>query len=483
MSYTVRVGIFVVGALAVLGYFILRIEDLRLLRGDERRVEAIFDSVAGLDDKAAVRVAGVRVGRVDGIRLEGQRAHVTLLLEEPVELRQGAEAAISNMGLLGDKYVELRPGREAAPLLAAEEPLPGITPLGWDQAMARLDSIGGSIQETLDALDPKATGETFKRLLTSMEATVESIRGVVASNEDQVASTIANMEQFSGTLAQEVPQLARQMEAMLALVEDVVAENRDSLREGLSEFSRTAAVLRSSIDNLNSISERLAAGQGSIGKLLNSEEAHDQLVSTLDSVETGVKSLSDTLTRAQRIGLDLGIDTYYLDAFEDYRTSFNLTFNPDEERSYHFGLIDDPRGQVRRTTEIETVTGPDGLSQTTTTETVRISDKETVSAQVAFNLGMTSFRAGVFESSGGAAVDYRLFDRRFGLSVEAFDFDREGDLDPHLRLLTRWRLSNNVYVLGGYDDFLENDFESVFLGAGIRWSDDDLKYLLGSMRF
>ena len=96
MSYTVRVGIFVVAALAVLGYFILRIEDLRLLRGDERRVEAIFDSVAGLDDKAAVRVAGVRVGRVDGIRLEGQRAHVTLLLEEPVELRQGAEAAMAS---------------------------------------------------------------------------------------------------------------------------------------------------------------------------------------------------------------------------------------------------------------------------------------------------------------------------------------------------------------------------------------------------
>jgi phospholipid/cholesterol/gamma-HCH transport system substrate-binding protein len=477
----VRVGIFVVAGLVVLGYFILRIEDLRLFSGDAQRVEVLFDSVAGLDDQATVRVAGVRVGRVDGIRLEGRQAQVTLLLEEPVELRQGATAAISNMGLLGDKYVDLQPGTLGAPVLDETERIVGITPMGWDQAMARLDSIGGSIQETLTALDPQATGETFKRLLLSMEATVESIRGVVAANEAQVSGTIENMERFSATLAQELPQLANQMRAMLTLVEDIVAENRGSLREGLSEFSGTASVLRASVENLNSISGRLAAGEGSIGKLLNSEEAHDQLVSTLGSVETGVASLSETLTRVQKIGLDLGIDTYYLDAFEDYRTSFNLTLKPGEERSYHFGLVDDPRGQVRRSTEVETITGPDGVSETTTTETVRISDKETISAQVAFNLGLTSFRAGIFESSGGAAVDYRLFDNRIGLSLEAFDFSREGDLDPHLRILTRWRLSENVDVLGGYDDFLESDLQSVFLGAGISWTDDDLKYLLGSV--
>jgi ABC-type glutathione transport system ATPase component len=41
------------------------------LPGEGHRVDASFTSVAGLDDKSAVRVAGVRVGRVDGIRLEG----------------------------------------------------------------------------------------------------------------------------------------------------------------------------------------------------------------------------------------------------------------------------------------------------------------------------------------------------------------------------------------------------------------------------
>ena len=35
--------------------------------------------------------------------------------------------------------------------------------------------------------------------------------------------------------------------------------------------------------------------------------------------------------------------------------------------------------------------------------------------------------------------------------------------------------------MGGYDDPLESDLRSVFFGGGLRWSDDNLKYLLGSL--
>ena len=71
--------------------------------------------------------------------------------------------------------------------------------------------------------------------------------------------------------------------------------------------------------------------------------------------------------------------------------------------------------------------------------------------------------------------------KKFQLSLEAYDFGREEDLDPHLRLIGRWRLHPNFFLQGGYDDFLEGDRDSIFLGGGLRWSDDDLKYLLGSV--
>ena len=115
MSQAVKVGIFGVIALAVLAYLILQVEQWSPFAPEGVRYEAAFDSVAGLDDKASVRVAGVVVGRVDGVGLSDDRALVTLLLERPVELRQGASARIANLGILGDKFVRSTPGRRGRP--------------------------------------------------------------------------------------------------------------------------------------------------------------------------------------------------------------------------------------------------------------------------------------------------------------------------------------------------------------------------------
>ncbi len=46
-----------------------------------------------------------------------------------------------------------------------------------------------------------------------------------------------------------------------------------------------------------------------------------------------------------------------------------------------------------------------------------------------------------------------------------------------MRLTGRYQFHPNLYLIGGYDDPLEN--ESFFLGGGIRWSDENIKSLLG----
>ena len=64
-----------------------------------------------------------------------------------------------------------------------------------------------------------------------------------------------------------------------------------------------------------------------------------------------------------------------------------------------------------------------------------------------------------------------------------FDFNRPYDFAAHGKLTTRYFFSPSVYVTGGWDDFLNRSrkADSVFLGAGLRWSDDDIKSLLGAV--
>jgi phospholipid/cholesterol/gamma-HCH transport system substrate-binding protein len=492
MSSAVKVGVFMTVALAALAFLVLRVEELELFGGRGPSVDAVFDSVAGLDDKAAVRVAGVRVGRVDGIRLADERARVTLRLDEvepPLRLTQGTRATVASLSLLGEKYVELDLGPPDAPPLPDGAVIEGTVPLSFDQAMGKLSDVADSIQQVTGSLSGEGGGESsLERLIANLEATSADIRALVRANRDQVSATVGNFERFSATLAEELPRLTQQIERVLAQVESVVAENRDDLRGSMGNIRDITERLQVSVDNLNQISGKIAAGEGTIGKLVQSDQAHDQLISALDSIDTGVKSLGDTLGRVGKLKLDLGFEGSYFEGREESRTAFSLNLQPPSNRFYFVEAADDPEGRQRTKTQVQTVTGPDGVARTTTTETLTREDKITLSAQFGFRFGAASLRAGLFESTGGAAIDYGLFDRRLLFSLEAFDFSREEsqdgvrrELDPRLRLTGRYLLNPNIYVVGGYDDVLVSDRDSLFLGAGVRWSDDDLKYLLGSI--
>jgi phospholipid/cholesterol/gamma-HCH transport system substrate-binding protein len=131
-----------------------------------------------------------------------------------------------------------------------------------------------------------------------------------------------------------------------------------------------------------------------------------------------------------------------------------------------------------------TVTNPDGTVDTT--RTTRLSrdlrrSKFSALAGIPFADRRGHLWAGLIEGTGGVQAEFGVLPNRLSLSFEAYDFSRELDLDPHLRVTARWFPWHGLYFQAGYDDPLVGDYRSPFVGAGVRWSDDDLKYLLGSV--
>lgn len=489
MSQAIKVGIFVSICLAILAVLIFKVEDLQLFGDQGQRVEVLFDSVAGLNDKAPVRVAGVRVGTVEAIGLEGRRARVTVLLDTDLQLPAGSTARIANAGILGDKYIELEPGPAGGPPLPEGQMLEGETPVTFDQALERFDALGQSLQQiTGDVSAQGDLGTTIRRLLDNLEATSADIRLLVSTNRDQVGTTVDNFERISDNLARELPRLTDQLAQLLSRVDSVVAENRDDFQGSLENIRRVSGELETTVDNLNKISNQIESGEGTIGKLIFDDQAHDSLVGTLGAVEKGIGNLSETLGRVQKIQMDLALEAITLpDAgFDDSGeggAAFRLRLSNHPKRFYSLGLVNTPQGKISEETRTITTTLPDGSVEVTTIRENKQEDDFTLTAQLGYSLGNFELRGGLIESSGGAGVDWSLFDQRLRFSIEAFDFSRPEDLDPHLRFTTRFELTDNIYLLGGYDDPLVDEYESLFLGAGITWRDEDLKYLLGSVRF
>lgn len=485
MGNVIRVGLFTAICLAMLGLLIWKVEDWTPWGTKGKEISAVFDSVAGLDDKAAVRVAGVRVGRVDGIGLEGRQAKVRIVLERPLDLTLGTTATIANLGLLGEKYVELIPGPAGAPQLPEKAVLVGTTPISFDQAMAKIQAIGDSIQGITGGLSGALAGESggvsLGQLMTSLAQTSDEIRLLVAENRAQIGRTIGNFEQVGANLAGELPRLSAQLQETAQQISEILAENRGNLSGSMENVRKVTSDIQTSVTNLNKITDKIASGQGTIGKLVNDEQAHDELVATLDSIKGGVKTLSNTLGAIQKFKLDLDLQGTYLVDREESPSTFRLDVDPgDDKRLYRVAFGSTPDGKQKTKTQTFTTTRPDGSVEVETVETFTREDARVATALFGYRTSRDlRLWAGLVENSGGVSVEMPLAQKKFWLSLDAFDFSREGDLAPHLRLTGRWQFHPNLYLLGGYDDPLEND--SLFFGAGVKWSDDNLKYLLGSI--
>lgn len=111
----VWVGLFVIiGALAILFLALQSANLLSLSFQTTYRVDAKFDNVGGLKPKAAVRSAGVVVGRVEKIVFDDKtfQARVTLALESRYAFPKDSSLKILTSGLLGEQYLGLEAGAD-----------------------------------------------------------------------------------------------------------------------------------------------------------------------------------------------------------------------------------------------------------------------------------------------------------------------------------------------------------------------------------
>ena len=111
----VWVGLFVlIGAVAILFLALQSANLLTLSFQKTYLISAKFDNVGGVKPKAAVRSAGVVVGRVESIVFDDKtfQARMTLALESQYVFPKDSSLKILTSGLLGEQYLGLEPGAD-----------------------------------------------------------------------------------------------------------------------------------------------------------------------------------------------------------------------------------------------------------------------------------------------------------------------------------------------------------------------------------
>lgn len=475
MTTTAKIGAFFLAALVLAGFLILKIEQLPLKgKKSDNTLDVTFKDVAGLDDKSPVRIAGVRIGKVDGIKLRPDgTAIVHLLLDPDVEVRTGATGEIKSLGLLGDKYVEIHPGTPGAPRLPKDTVIAGGQPTSMDDLTKLASDIGKDVKELTGAFAGSLGGargeEKINRIVDNLGKLSESLAALVEQNRANVGATMANLKEFSAEIRE-----------TLARVDRIIDENRVSVKGTVTNIDQITDKLKTTADNLNSITAKLDRGEGTMGKLLNDDETHKSINEALQSVKSGVETFTGTLSKINKLDINLGFGGEYLTRDKAAREHFRLDVYPNPNKLYRVELIALPNGK-RSNVVYNTTFNTGGVTSTTTTSVETREDTLVVSAELGYRFGNTFLRGGMIESRGGVGIDQFFLKDKLQLTAEAFDFSKFRTDQGHVRLFGQWNLDKNLYVSAGVDEVLNSSVRSVFLGGGIRWKDDDIRSLLGAL--
>jgi phospholipid/cholesterol/gamma-HCH transport system substrate-binding protein len=212
---------------------------------------AIFDDVGDLVAGHSVQVADVRVGSVVGIRLTDDfKAEVTMRIKDDLDLPGNSEAVLRTTSLLGEKFVELRPPRDAEgnPAPAEGQLVDGSVITDASQApelefvaKEAVEVLGGVASNDLATLvETGAVGFGGRAAeLGSLIDGFAKVSGTLAAQTDNIIAIIDGLDQATATLAGGSGRLDDLL-TNLADTTQVLSDNRELTLQTLRDLTRLA---------------------------------------------------------------------------------------------------------------------------------------------------------------------------------------------------------------------------------------------------
>jgi len=430
MKKEVKIGIFVGIALSILGTFIFIVGDLAVLfKKPGYSLYVNFDSTAGLERTAAVRMSGVKIGYVKDITLAGRRARVLIKISPKFRIPEGSKATLSSLGILGEKDLEIIPG-EKDTYLEPESTIEGLPAVSFDQLGTLLLSAGTEIKEvgeSLKQLMGKESSANIKSIIQNFSELSSDLKEVIASNKDGLTRGIQSTSQAAQTFGQKVTEVSQDLDKTIMLFKNIAEENRDNIRIDLEKIKELVTKMGDSVDLLNRALEKINKGEGTVGKLVTEPELYHEATGAVKRASSIVRVFSSMKG-------ELGFSPLYYSKYQRVKSILTMGVWVTPTNYFLAQAIRNPwEGRFAYT------------------------------MQGGVRLGDFVPRAGILESEFGVGIDYLAFNDNLALSLEAWNRQSK----PQFRLCSKYFAGRYFFLVFGVDDFTLAKKREVFFGFGL----------------
>lgn len=236
---------------------------------------AAFDEAGGLEADDEVRIAGVRVGKVEDVELAGDHVRVRFRIEDGAEFGQESAAAIKVKTLLGSMFLAIQPAGDGQMDEGYEIPVDRTTSpfdvveafSGLAETSEKIDTDRLAKSMTTFADLTRNTPEEFRAALDGVSA----LSSNVAAKNEQINTLLQNLEKVSGVLDE-------RDEDIIALMRDAdvlfraLVQRREAIHRLLVSTSRMSVELTALVRQSREDLAPALANLESVVQVLNKNE-------------------------------------------------------------------------------------------------------------------------------------------------------------------------------------------------------------------
>ena len=432
-------------------------------------VYALFRDASGLPVRSRVLIAGVQVGEITHLSIEGDLARVDMRLLDDVVLWDDAYAQKSGSLAFGDSHVEIFPGGPADPTkgdgghhrLKTGDRIPFVLEgdstdrllREVDHALPRFDVSLGALdgfvgrsrrfidanaQNQIDALD-RRLAENVAAPIANADRRINDFDAWTVRAQQQVADVAPGLPARMDHAAAWLDDRTKTMKAWQGDVHDTLADVRKDLDEVDPYLARYNAWLVR-----EGAGARIAADTGApvdrttFGKLVDDPELGERVA---DAVQTG----ADYTYNLDRIKAVIGLRNEFVIRAQSLNAYLTLELSGRHDRFFYVEL---ERGSIGKLADIAISETPGGPYTRSTT----ITGGFRLSAQWGKRIGWFDYRFGLKESTFGLGVDADPFKGKLHFSADLYG--ENFSTVPRLKLETAIEVVRSMYVFGGIDDAL-----------------------------
>ncbi len=282
--------------LTVLITFIVLILGINFLKGKsvfsgQKTYYAVYDDVTGMHESSYIYINGMKVGhvvKISSMDKKNSRFLIELSVSKKIEIPQDSRLTLFSTGIMGGQALRIDLGQSNT-LLQAKDTMQGGSEQGMVEQIAPISENLSSILKRIDTLtytlnrtiDHKAqeniqiTLKNINQISARLNNIASNVNNLVDKDKEKLNSIVTNVKEITQNLANNNQAITNVISRFDKISSEVEKQNIGS----------TLASVKSSLENINLMLNKIERGEGNIGLLLSDESLYKSITNAAKDLD------------------------------------------------------------------------------------------------------------------------------------------------------------------------------------------------------